>query len=274
MPTYRIFGTDGKEYGPVNAEVLREWIATKRASASTSIQAEGSSDWKPLSSFPEFADALLGGPPPSPGPPSSGPVRTSRLAIAALVCGVLGFGCLPAVAGVVLGILALLKISQSRGQLRGRGLAIAGICLSAVMMIAIVPAAMLLPALSKSKQNAMRTSCLMNLRQIGLGACMYADDRQVFPPDFLSLSKYLESPKVLVCPADKNHTLVSTWAEFDPRKNVTYECLKPGMAQSNLFNAMDQVLFRCPIHNSVGLGDGSAHVRGKTSTSGQPKTPR
>ena len=260
MPTYKILGTDGKEYGPITGEVLRQWIAQKRANAATSVQAEGS-DWRPLSSFAEFADALAEGSPASPRPLPTGPVPTSRLAIASLVCGVLGFLCLPALAGVVLGIMALLRISQSRGQLRGKGLAVAGLCVSGMMLILIVPAGMLLPALTRAKGKATRINCVSNLKQIGLGARLYSgDNKEVFPPDFLSMSNELVSPKILVCPSDTKHSKASSWATFDPRQNLTYEYLKPGIAESN---AMNEVIFRCPIHNNVGLGDGSVQQRAK-----------
>ncbi len=259
MPTYKILGADGKEYGPVSGEVLRQWIAQRRATATTSVQAEGGGDWKPLSSFPEFADALPGGPPLFPAPLPTGPVRTSRLAIAALICGLLGFLCLPGVAGIVLGIMALVKIGRSRGELRGEGLAIAGICLAGIMMLILIPAAMLLPALSQAKGKATRISCVSNLKQIGLGARIYSNDnKDVFPPDFLSMSNELASPKILVCPEDPKHTAASSWAQFDPRKNISYEYLKPGIAESN---ALNQVIFRCPIHNNIGMGDGSVQQR-------------
>ena len=68
---YKIIGADGRPYGPATAETLREWIAAGRANAQTMAQAEGAADWKPLSAFPEFADALGAraiGPPPPPVP--------------------------------------------------------------------------------------------------------------------------------------------------------------------------------------------------------------
>ena len=56
---YRIIGGDQKEYGPVTADDLRRWIAEGRLSGQSLVQAESSGEWKPLSAFVEFADALL-----------------------------------------------------------------------------------------------------------------------------------------------------------------------------------------------------------------------
>jgi len=53
---YKVIGSDGKEYGPVTAEQLRQWVAEGRANAQTRVQAEGSAEWKPLSVFPELCD--------------------------------------------------------------------------------------------------------------------------------------------------------------------------------------------------------------------------
>jgi hypothetical protein len=52
---YKIIGADGKEYGPITAEQLRQWIAEGRANAQTKILLEGTTDWRPLSEFPEFS---------------------------------------------------------------------------------------------------------------------------------------------------------------------------------------------------------------------------
>jgi hypothetical protein len=60
---YKIIGADQKEYGPVTAEQLRQWVVEGRVNGQTSIWAEGATDWKPLSAFPEFA-TLLGAKPP------------------------------------------------------------------------------------------------------------------------------------------------------------------------------------------------------------------
>jgi len=55
---YKIIGGDQREYGPVSADELRRWIAEGRLNARSLAQAENTTEWKALSSFPEFADAL------------------------------------------------------------------------------------------------------------------------------------------------------------------------------------------------------------------------
>ena len=76
--TYTIIGGDQKQYGPVTAEQLRQWFLEGRVTAHTQVKAEGDAEWRPLSAFPEFANALAaksaapGTPPPLPSaaPPS------------------------------------------------------------------------------------------------------------------------------------------------------------------------------------------------------------
>ena len=74
---FKIIGADGKQYGPVSAEQIRQWLAEGRAKAETLVQAEGSADWKPLGQFPEFAATAPSGvvPPPVPPPMAGGQPR-------------------------------------------------------------------------------------------------------------------------------------------------------------------------------------------------------
>ena len=181
---YKVMGTDGKEYGPVSAEILREWIGQRRASGQTRVQAEGSADWKALSELPEFTAALASAPraaapPPLPGAPAKTPQgKTSGMAVASLVLGILGFCGITAIIGLILGIAAQVRISKSGGRLKGSGLAIAGIVVSGIMLLLslLIGAAFLLPALAKLKQNAQNTSCANNAKQVVLAVRLYADE--------------------------------------------------------------------------------------------------
>ncbi len=53
---YLIVGGDGKEYGPVSGADLRQWISEERLNARSLVKAESDAEFRPLSTFPEFAD--------------------------------------------------------------------------------------------------------------------------------------------------------------------------------------------------------------------------
>jgi len=66
---YKIIGADQKEYGPVTAEQLRQWVTEGRVNGQTSVWSEAGGGWKPLASYPEFADLLASKPPVASEPP-------------------------------------------------------------------------------------------------------------------------------------------------------------------------------------------------------------
>lgn len=55
---FKILGADGKEYGPVTGEQLRQWMHEGRAGGTTQVQAEGEAGWTPLQKRAEFADVF------------------------------------------------------------------------------------------------------------------------------------------------------------------------------------------------------------------------
>ena len=77
---YKIIGGDQREYGPITAEQLRQWIAEGRANAQSKIQSEGSGEWKPLGEFAEFAAALGANNPPPMPPPNLAALDAERVA--------------------------------------------------------------------------------------------------------------------------------------------------------------------------------------------------
>ncbi len=100
MNTYKIIGADGKEYGPITAVILRQWIAEGRINGLTKVLPEGAGDWKPLAEIPELANALPAGtPPPAPAIAPTFTSATDRVngpAIGLMVTGGLNImlGCL------------------------------------------------------------------------------------------------------------------------------------------------------------------------------------
>lgn len=79
---FTIIGADGKEYGPVSADKIREWIASGRANAQTQCRREGETAWSTLGSLGDFAGAFATNPPPlsaaTPAPPK-GPVPSRHI---------------------------------------------------------------------------------------------------------------------------------------------------------------------------------------------------
>lgn len=118
-----------------------------------------------------------------------GPTTTSGLAIASLICGVVGLcsGAIVGIVGVILGIVALGKIGREPQRLRGRGMAITGICTGSVGIVftTAMLISILLPSLSRARELSKRTVCAANLRGIGQAMYIYAQNEPngAFPDD-------------------------------------------------------------------------------------------
>ncbi len=80
---FKILGADGKEYGPVAVDQIIRWIGEGRANHETMMQRQGDFDWRPLSQFAEFADALGVKPPAVATPPAVAPAPAIAAAPAA-----------------------------------------------------------------------------------------------------------------------------------------------------------------------------------------------
>lgn len=80
---FTILGADGKEYGPVTAGKIGEWINGGRATLSTKAKRAGETEWKTLGEFPEFASQSAPAPVTAPaGAPAPAPVTGSIKEIA------------------------------------------------------------------------------------------------------------------------------------------------------------------------------------------------
>lgn len=136
--------------------------------------------------------------------------KTSGLAIASLVLGICGiFTCgLTAIIGLILGIVGLCAIRKRAEQLKGQGLAIAGVVVSAVCIV-LVPfitlmMAILMPALAHARVQAKTLVSQNQARQICLAMMMYCDENDGrFPPAdnwTATLTPYIGDAKILESP--------------------------------------------------------------------------
>ena len=113
-----------------------------------------------------------------------------------------------------------------------------------------------LDAVAKAKERAMSITCANNLKQFGLAVRIWmGDNNEVTPPDILSMSNQLNTPKILVCPADTNRVAVKRWEVFT-EANCSYEYLTPSVSNASREEPM-RVQSRCPLHGHVGMSDGS-----------------
>ena len=122
-----------------------------------------------------------------------------------------------------------------------RWLAFTLIELLVVIAIIAILAALLLPALAAAKAKANQANCISNLKQVCLGFRLYASDNgDKFPwavavtnggsgmdPDdwtdhYRTCSNEMITPKILVCPSDKEKKVMSSWSVLDGDRHISY----------------------------------------------------
>lgn len=129
------YGSSAGQHGPVEENELRALIASGNVGPETLVWRDGMSDWLPLGSVPELRTGSVSpyAPPGAPGyyPPV---MPTSGLAIASMICGIVGYltcwfvGIL-GIPAVICGHMALNRINTSPYPVGGRGMAISGLIL-------------------------------------------------------------------------------------------------------------------------------------------------
>jgi hypothetical protein len=157
---YKIVGNDGKTYGPVNAETLREWISQGRVENRTPVLPDGSVEWTIVGLLPEFATECSA-PPPVMTPPKMVPPSASRstngFATAGFICGLISLtcccGCPFNILGLIFSIVALVQINGQTQKQEGWGLALAGLICSAVSLLLSLGLGILHCALSPASFN-------------------------------------------------------------------------------------------------------------------------
>ena len=167
------YGKEAQQFGPIDEATLRARIATGEVSGSDLLWTEGMVEWIPLSKVSQFSDPTpqvgsgespekyVTNDPASPyAPPAASPVApvvgggvqlappTSGLAIASMVCGILGLffcfcgGMLLGIPAVICGHMALKQTgSESPGippRMGGRGMVIAGLIMGYIGILLLI----------------------------------------------------------------------------------------------------------------------------------------
>ncbi len=209
--TYHI-ARDGQQIGIFEEEQLPAAIETGELLLTDLAWSDGMPDWEPLSDLvdveileeeEEAQDAMPTTPPlPRSAPPIPMPTLPplpaseralpgsgvkSGLAVASLVLGIASLigGCITGVPAIIMGAVALNKITKSNGTLEGKGMAITGLALGAFLAITGTAflAGLLLPAYNVAAQKAHLIQSSSNARQIVLVLRNYAGDHNGSFPD-------------------------------------------------------------------------------------------
>jgi len=126
-----------------------------------------------------------------------------------------------------------------------------------VLALVVVGLAFAAPA---AKRKAQLMQCGNYLVSIGCAARLWSDDHGggQFPPDLVSMSNEVVTPKIYVCPGDYSRQPAASWDSFTPEQG-SFEVVTPSL------NAGDtnRVFLRCKVHGSILYGDGSVYVRGQ-----------
>jgi hypothetical protein len=280
---YKVIGQDGKEYGPITSEQLKEWIGQGRLNAQSKVRHEAAAEWRAAAEVPELAGSFPAVPQVQPGTAQTG--RRQGFAITSLVLGIVSFAlCLGALTGipaVIFGHIAHSRARKNPSAYGGAGVAIAGFVMgyvSIVLTLFLLPA-MLLPALAKAKTRAQEINCVSNMKQIGLSFRVWAlDNNDLFPfnvstnnggtlelcspgPGGFDLNGYhhlrvmsneFSVTRILCCPADSRKP-ASDFSNLTAQ-NVSYQ-VRSGTNVSDV--NPEELLATCPFHGHNLTADGA-----------------
>lgn len=201
---------------------------------------------------------------------SIGEPKTSGLAIASLVMGLLSLTCilwpLMVLPAIICGIVAMVKISNNKSRLKGTGLAVTGIVIPSVMLILFPIFAMMLgilmPALAQTKHIAQRVVCGTNLNALSTAMIVYMND---YDDNYPTQDQWCD---LLIQEADVDPT--SFQCPLDPEGSFSYAInesiydIEPAMADAQLV-----VLFEANLgRNGVGGPDDLMLRHDQTSRAG------
>jgi len=138
-----------------------------------------------------------------------------------------------------------------------------------VMVIIALLIGLLLPALSRTKEEARKTQCRSNLRQIGLAVAMYASDNGGWAPE-VSGSWFLHNDRAYYCnspPGDCNPWMPNWVPGYVPGHYGSFDDLYP-MASVTAAIGRPQAWLATPARPSKGVGLGRLWTAGYLTRQG------
>ncbi len=143
------------------------------------------------------------------------PTKTSGLAIASLVTGLIGVAPFPIVAplAIIFGHMAMSRIKKSSGQVSGFGMALAGTILGYVGLVWCITAMIIISGATASTEESDRHGCFMNTRNVQLAVRGHQNMTSLNVGDpiewnvIIGPDGYLPQPS---CPAGGIYTFANT----------------------------------------------------------------
>jgi hypothetical protein len=170
---YRFIGGDGNEYGPVSADLIRQWAAENRVNAQTKARRDGETEWRTFGEISELAWTFHVAP------------HTDAKAVASLVCGIISIPCFSFLAGipaVILGHISRTAIRHSGGRLKGDSMALAGLIMGYIGTF-VIPFILMVATIvdissERQPRAANESAAVANLRTIAAAEKIYFGSRQ------------------------------------------------------------------------------------------------
>lgn len=130
----------GQRYGPVDEQVLRQWIAEGRLGASDKVWTEGMAEWQVPGTTPQLGGIAPVAAQATSFAPLAPQVPNAPGATAALVCGIIAMA--TPCAGIIFAIIAIVLAQKAREALRtfpgyygGESMATAGRVLGIIALV-------------------------------------------------------------------------------------------------------------------------------------------
>ena len=192
--TYHVV-SNGTKVGPLNEAEVREKSARGELRPQDLCWTAGWAEWRKVGDV--FPSANADEPPPLPIPaggaaPFSGTPQRCGLAVVSLVCGLCTVVLFPLfflfmIPAVVCGHIALARIKQAKGALLGGGMAVAGLVMGYLGVVAtpgVGLAVMAVPAFEKVRTTALSKTMDNDARMIAAAAQQHCLEHEVESVEF------------------------------------------------------------------------------------------